>query len=289
MRRALAGALALICVILLGLAQVAAQHIPPGKEKDVLELFAPYSVDAPADRVGVDVVLDSVAIEREAIRVTLLRGDQAATIIFGKKGAGQPPLLESTLSFDIWFEEKVADVGLAEAAGELAAAFKQNDTAPFWSEMPPSKDAGVPGGMNIPEPPGFQWYDFLGEFLVLALLVLFALTAANLAPRFRAMPRYLWVGLAVSLALGAGYRHSLSQAMVQTQDAAISQECETDPQCDDFNPCTEDLCINRRCTSQWAPQGDLPCCRADEECAPTEEHCVESVPWAATRGAKTLL
>jgi len=215
MRGALASACTLLTLLFLWPASASAQHIPPGKEREVLNLFSPFSVDAPTDRVGSVVLLDSVSIEREAIRTTLVKGDAKAVVLFGKKGMGPETLLDSSLSFDIWSEGELQDPELKAAAGELVAAFKKNDTEPFWAAMPVSPEQDQPGAMSAPAAPGFLWYDFVGEFLILALLVLFAMTGGSLATRFKGLPRYVWVGIAVSVALGGAYRHSLSQAKVQ--------------------------------------------------------------------------
>jgi len=257
-------------------ATATAQHIPPGLEKDVLKLFEPYGVVAPADQVTDSVVIDSIIIDKTVVRVTLFRNDLSARLNLSARGSGKTPLLDATPSFDLWLAQPVEDEALAGAVGRLVAALKTNDTGTFWSsfETKPEIDASQAIVSEIAG--SYFWFDFIGEFLLLALLLLFVVNRRQLTACLRGHSALFWAGLFLIICLGTGYRIMLF--MVEEEATVLLHEaCDEDSQCDDFNRCTSNQCIDQECTFAYdPPDGDLPCCRTDADCAPAEHRCLET-------------
>ena len=259
---------------------VTAQQIPPGMEVEVLALFAPYGVEAPSDQVQ-SATIASISIEKSTISVTITRDGKSAQLRIGGRGIADRELLAQSRSFDIWLDEPVADAALLAACETLARAVQTNDTGSFWGQVPEPEKADKAESVAAQIAGRYFWHDFIGEFLLLALLTLFVLTRRQFIPLLAGRPRLFWLGLFLVFCLGTTYRFTLASKEV-VDSVLPDEECGADFQCDDFNPCTADRCVEQICRFDWAPPEDSACCTADADCAPAVDRCVEIYCSAAT-------
>ncbi len=263
-----------LAVLLFPGPSASARPIPPGAEKEFLRLLSPYGVEAPADRIG-NTVLESVAIGPDVVRIGLKHGDSAAEVILGDRGTGPAEgVLGQTKSFDVWVTAPLPDDELRSASQALLEAVGSNDSGGFWDGIPAPESWVEPGDSPAPVegPPILPRY--LGELLLLALLVLTVLSARSILPLLKGRKWHFWAAVAVALAIGAYHRTSLQPApdLVPSQQPVEAPQCTEISQCDDHTPCTVDRCLYGTCVHEWGPEPgtELPCCRTDADCSPAE-------------------
>lgn len=294
MVRRLAGG---FCVVLLAGALVAQgeaalclageRAIPPGAETRVLSLLSPYGVEAPADDLGGGVTLTSVQIEGERIRLTLSAQGTAAVLVLTQRG-NSPGVLDRSASFDLSWEGETSGA-LAEAGSRVAGAVRRNDRGGFWSEMPQKQPVTAPPDTTL----GLAWFDFVGEAIIAALLLLVALSfrlwKGLMGGRLR---WWLPAGLAFCLAVGLSYRLVLDPATgAVSSEPSRTDACSADVHCDDFRACTADRCVDQKCFWEWLPPEGVDCCLEDADCPQPGERCLESfcnqeTGLCATRGSR---
>ena len=251
-----------------------AQHIPPGMEQRVLDLLKPYGVDAPADEVVPGVVIDEVNIERLEIRIVLKSSSGTATLSLSPARADSR-CDATTAAFAIGFDDGAKSAEFAPAAATLVAAIAGNDSGDFWRELPEPADLEVGDTPSVQAAGGFVVTDFIGEFLLLVLLALLVLTAPLFLKSISGRPVYFWLGLTACLLVGTFYR-ALVVPSPPEQPGQPDEVCSSALHCDDFNECTEDLCLDQLCEFNWSPPGHLACCKTDADCPPLDDPCLES-------------
>jgi uncharacterized integral membrane protein len=261
-----------------------AQYIPPGKEKSILGLFAPYGIDEPADQLGDGAVLAEVRIEASRIVVKVAAGEAAAEMALAKSGhrpegiTGEP--FASSAAFDLWLLT-AADGPVKAGLGRLADAVKKNDDGGFWDA-----ETVAPPERSEPEPeaaagPGVSSRTVLLVGGILLLVLLLGLALANVPALLTALAgrgTFFWLGLAVILAAGTGYRVHLGRQSqeVVADGVDTSAPCRTDDDCDDKLPCTVGACEDEQCVFRPDKSLGAQCCQADSDCPAVDARCIEA-------------
>lgn len=251
------------------------QYIPPGVEQKVLLLLEPYGVDSPADRLGTDGVIESVAIEQQAIRITISSGETQGNLVLTTKVETERKPDSTLNSFLVYFDPPLSSGSLAGAAHLLLSAIERNDDGRFWSEFPQPAEVGTRTPVPPVEGTGYAWYDFIGEVLLGLLLVMLALLLPNLLRSLSGRPLYYWLALVGIVGLGVALRFFIVPSPEQ-QEAAPDEVCSADHHCNDFSPCTTDRCVEQQCVSQWAPPPGSTCCQADADCPQPADACLRA-------------
>jgi len=126
--RALGLCVALICVALPAAALEATPVIEPGREVEVLQLFAPHTLET---ELAGGFRLENVSIRPTEIVVELRRTD-GATASVRLQRRGTPGTREESRSFAL-ARDASATAGAAKPAADLlVAAVKRNDRGSFW-------------------------------------------------------------------------------------------------------------------------------------------------------------
>jgi len=251
----------------------AGQHIPPGMEQRVLDLLKPYGVDAPADEVLPGILIDKVGIDKQQISIVLKSsaGTAVLTLTPATEGASADV---NTPGFAITFDEGARSTDFNPAATAVVAAIRNNDSGDFWNALP------APADLTPPAPPpsaggGFAVTDFIGELLLLVMLVLLGFTARYFISSISGQPVFFWLGLVACVILGASYRFFVVPSPPE-QPKQPDVVCSSSLHCNDFNDCTEDLCVDQMCEFNWAPPAGVACCHTDADCPALEDPCLES-------------
>lgn len=252
---------------------VAAQYIPPGMEQRVLDLLKPYGVSAPSDEVLPGIVIDEVNIDRQQIRIVLKSASRSATLSLSPAADGAKCDV-CTPGFAITFDEGARSADFAPAVAAVAAAIEKNDSGGFWKALPEPADltGDKPSG---PIAGGFAVTDFIGEFLLLIVLVLMGFTIRYFLASISGQPVFFWLGLAACLLVGATYRAYIVPSPPE-QPGQPDVVCSSSLHCNDFNECTEDLCVDQMCEFVWAPPEGVQCCHSDADCPALADACLES-------------
>ncbi len=262
-----------LALLVLFPATAKAQRIPPGKEKNVLDFFAPYGIDAPADRISPDAAIDSVSILPDAIRVVLVGGDGQLQLTLIMLSSASTPPWRQTGSFDVLLETENPPEPLLAAANTLVNRVHANDDGTFWNEVPPETETPTLfDRIRVEADTSFHWYDFIGEVLLLLLLISAALSSSAIRSQFPSLSRKFWLGVLLILALG-GYLRLALFAEVRSEGSESPDQCIEDVQCNDHSQCTRDVCTNQQCDFLWDPPEDSKCCLADEDCGLPDDPC----------------
>jgi hypothetical protein len=266
--------LGILAVMVLAPLPVEAQRIPPGNEATVLGLFAPFGIDAPADQITETVRLESVAINETVVEVTLVSESSsvAITLVPHDKASGTVVAKSSSFSFITSTTGIPAD--LQTATDKLIAAVSANDSGSFWTGMEPEPDLSAEG---IPDQPlgGLGLVDYVGEFLLLLLLVLSILAWPAIKSCIGVQKWSLSVAILIVFGLGLGYR-----MLVRSEDELLVDEqelpCAADEDCIADNPCLTGTCESGFCAFEPGPNPDVLCCQIDTDCPVPEERCIEA-------------
>lgn len=249
-------------------------QIPPGMEARVLGLLRPYSVEAGEDDVGNGVLLNSVTIDREVIKIELKKGEATAVLVLSPNGSVEKPSVGRTRSFDAeWSGETPAAAFLA-AGRSVLKAIDSNDDGSFWVGLP----AGSFDSVRAEAPPlgstQYLWTDFIGEALLVCLLLLFFLTRRSFLPIIVGRPRWFWLALPLVAGAAFGYRLAATPDKLRSR-AEVSSECAGDAHCTPPNECFRGICEQQKCRYEWAPPPGSRCCRTDADCTGEAEWCWE--------------
>lgn len=200
-------------------------HIPPGRERQVVKLLAPFAPGAP---LAESWSIGDVALAGDAIRIALA-GPASATATLVLEHPGRAPAAPwSTANFAATLESPVPpDPALARATAALLAAITANDAGTFWPPVaprPPPPAEPTPlappepppsaGAVPTTPPPPLTLESLATDGLLLAILalaLLLAVTARALrdAPSNATSARATWTLLAI-VAIGAALRLALA-------------------------------------------------------------------------------
>ncbi|MRG91397.1 hypothetical protein [Polyangium spumosum] len=184
--------------------------LPGGREKDVLALFAPFTL---GKEVAAGFSLWNVSIEPQRILVGLRepKGREVKfSLVHPEDDAARPDAPRSS-SFVV-LQERSGDPAAEKAITTLAEALARNDHGGLWIEpprpKPPSIVPGVPA--STPRAAAFasgQWGDLDGIVTLLAFVVLATVLAARLT---RGEPAWIRGALAAIVLAGVASRLLLS-------------------------------------------------------------------------------
>ncbi|MEZ4268920.1 MAG: hypothetical protein R3F39_21395 [Myxococcota bacterium] len=197
-------------------------HIPPGRERQVVKLLAPY---APGGPIAESWAIGDVALSGDAIRIALT-GPAGATAALVLEHPGRAPSAPwSTPSFAATLASPAPpEPPLARAAAALLAAITANDTGAFWPPVaprppppaepastapPPPEPAPAAGAIPTTPPPPLTLESLATDGLLLALLALALLLAVTTRALRDAPRRATWALLAIVL-VGAALRLALA-------------------------------------------------------------------------------
>jgi hypothetical protein len=252
-----------------------AQYIPPGMEERVLSLVSPYGVDSPADALGADAVISSIAIEQQIIRITIKSDAATGVLTLASAPLDEEPPAKSQGSFAVYLDDALVEGTLAQPTSLLLSAIAKNDNGRFWGQLPEPAELGATSPVPEIEGAGYAWYDFIGEVLLLILLVLLGLIVPVLVRSLGGRPVYYWLALVLAVGFGFALRFFVIPSP-EKQPEQPDEVCSADHHCDDFSPCTADRCVDQLCQSDWAPPPGSNCCQTDEDCGASGDPCLRS-------------
>ncbi|MEZ4222709.1 MAG: hypothetical protein R3B13_17335 [Polyangiaceae bacterium] len=169
---------ALAITLLPAVAQAQTAILRGGREREVLALFAPYTLGA---EVADGVKLWNVRVEPERIVVELAGATPAS---FSLEHPSRASGKERSKSFVVR-RDASANAGAArDAVDRLVARVQANDTTDFWDTQQRESGAGP-----IPSGPSARFRGAVGSALITGLFALFALGLAKVRLRRKAPNR----------------------------------------------------------------------------------------------------
>lgn len=195
-------------------------HIPPGRERQVVKLLAPFAPGAP---LAESWSIGDVALAGDAIRIALT-GPAGATATLRLEHPGRAPAAPwSTASFAATLESPApSDPALSAATAALVAAITANDAGAFWPPVaprpppPPDPTPLAPpepppstGAIPATPPPPLTLESLATDGLLLGLLALALLLAVTARALRATAPSATWALLAI-VAVGAALRLALA-------------------------------------------------------------------------------
>ncbi|MDI3284135.1 hypothetical protein [Polyangium sp. 15x6] len=184
--------------------------LPGGREKDVLALFAPFTL---GKEIAAGFALWNVSIEQQRIVVGLRepKGREArVTLVHPEDEAARPEAPRSS-SF-VAVRDSTEDPAAEKAVATLLEALARNDRGGLWIEPPRAKPTSIAPGVTTSSPrvaayAAGQWADLDGIVALFGFVALATILAARLT---RDEPAWIRGALAAIVLAGAASRLWLS-------------------------------------------------------------------------------